>query len=105
MVQIIKLVVMYFSPASYNLLFVTNSLILCFLTSIFVLFFGSIMKYHSHIKENDIVMCMGVGVTKITDSRPDDLIYSQLRFQSLLITVNVALSLIYTVYSSPLDTH
>jgi hypothetical protein len=50
------------------------------------------------------IPCMGVWVTKITGySRMTEIL--ALRLQVLLITINTAPSLIYTIYSSPLHTH
>jgi hypothetical protein len=52
-----------------------------------------------------IVTCPGVRMTNINGSGSDDWIYLPFLVTLRLLTINTALSLIYTVYSSPLHTH
>jgi hypothetical protein len=51
-----------------------------------------------------IVTCMVVRVTKISGSRSADQFIGTSVTRCLLIALNTALPLIYTIYSSPLHT-
>jgi hypothetical protein len=46
----------------------------------------------------------GVSVTKLTGPRSDDWIYQHFGYK-FLVKINTALSLIYSIYSSPLHMH
>jgi hypothetical protein len=65
----------------------------------------SFWQWYYSISRNDIVMCRVVRMTKKNGVLIGWLDLLGLRFQSLLITINTTLSLIYTIYSSPLHKH